>query len=142
MYHISKDVRAKQSAASIVNGLVAIAQNKELSEISVSDIARKSKICRSTFYRFFDNVIDVLVYACDCITEEVLVSAGNPEVLSTQDVFLFLISSIMNHDHLLETLINSQRMDIFCLSFRKNLSAINHHLNIKYTQLMKKVQII
>lgn len=128
MYHISNDVRAKQSAASIVRGLVIIAQNESLSDTSVSDIVRESKVCRSTFYRLFDNVIDVLVYACDCITEEILISAGNLEALNTQDVFLFLINSIMNHDHLLETLINAQRMDLFCMSFRNNLSVINHRL--------------
>ena len=107
-------------------------QNESLSDISVSDIVRELKVCRSTFYRLFDNVIDVLVYACDCITEEVLISAGNLEALNTQGVFLFLIDSIMNHDDLLETLIKAQRMDIFCMSFRNNLSAINHHLIKKY----------
>lgn len=129
MYHISNDHRAKASASKIVCGLITYAQSKPLSEITVASLLRVAKVSRSTFYRLFDNVIDVLEYECDRITFQILENKGNLSTFHIRDFLLYLIGSLMKHANLLEILISSQRMDIFCMSFRKNLACINKHLN-------------
>lgn len=128
MYHISADIRAKKSASKIVAGLITIAQTKSLPDITVSDLLKTSKVSRSTFYRLFDNIIDVLEYECDCITKQILAAEGNLDTFHAQNFFIYLIDSLMAHDNLLEILIKSHRIDIFCISFRKNFSSINKYL--------------
>ena len=60
MYHISKDKRALQSSELIYNGLLECIKKKPFDQISVSDLQKASGVARSTFYRAFDNISDVL----------------------------------------------------------------------------------
>lgn len=62
MYHIKNDKRCHKSAAHIGEALKALLEEKPLAEISVTDLQKASGVSRSTFYRLFDNVDDVLVY--------------------------------------------------------------------------------
>lgn len=129
MYHIPDDTRAQRSASKIVSGLITCSQSKTLADITVSNLLRTAKVGRSTFYRLFDNVIDVLEYECDRITTQILKKKGNSNTIYIREFLIYLIGSLMDHANLLEILINSQRMDIFCLSFRKNLAFINRYLD-------------
>lgn len=129
MYHISTDIRAQKSASKIVSGLLACAQAKPLADITVTNLLRVAKVSRSTFYRLFDNVIDVLEYECDRICIQILEKEGNLDTFHVREFLLYLIGSLMEHSILLEILNNSQRMDIFCLPFRKKLASINRHLD-------------
>lgn len=129
MYHISNDIRAQKSAYKIVSGLITCAQNTPLEEITVSSLLGAAKVSRSTFYRLFDNVIDVLEYECDRLSAQILKEEGNLDTFHIRDFLLHLICSLMEHASLLEILINSQRMDIFCLPFRKNLACVNRYLD-------------
>ena len=65
MYHISDDPRAQASVKRICEALIDHTKAKPLSEITVSDLSRNFGISRTTFYRLFDNTVDVLEYACD-----------------------------------------------------------------------------
>lgn len=129
MYHISDDIRTQKSAAKIVSGLITCAKNKPLAAITVSTLLREAKVSRSTFYRLFDNVIDVLEYECDRISTQILEKKGNPNSFHVREYLVYLIGSLMEHASLIEILIISQRMDIFCMPFRKNLASINKHLD-------------
>lgn len=64
MYHISEDPRARESARRICDALLECAQHKPFSEITVTDLYREHRISRTTFYRLFDNTVDVLEYHC------------------------------------------------------------------------------
>lgn len=60
MYHISKDIRAQKSADYICEALMKCVKHKDFAEITVSDLNKKYGISRTTFYRLFDNTLDVL----------------------------------------------------------------------------------
>lgn len=60
MYHIPNDERAKKSAETIYQSLRHILFHKKLDEVKITDIQKECGISRSTFYRLFDNVTDVL----------------------------------------------------------------------------------
>lgn len=62
MYHIKEDKRSLRSAQLIYQGLLDCLEEKEFQQISISDIQRKSFVSRSTFYRLFDTLNDVLDY--------------------------------------------------------------------------------
>ena len=67
MYHISKDKRAVQSSELIYKGLLECIKKKPFDQITVSDLQKVSGVARTTFYRAFDNISDVLsvsVSAC------------------------------------------------------------------------------
>ena len=65
MYHIKNDKRCLRSAAKIGSALRTLMMVKPLPYITVSDIQRTSGTGRSTFYRLFDNIDDVLLYVVE-----------------------------------------------------------------------------
>lgn len=65
MYHISKDKRTIESARLIYEGLLECLKTKAFDQITVSDLQKESGVARSTFYRAFDNISDVLYWKCD-----------------------------------------------------------------------------
>ncbi len=70
MYHVGNDFRSKKSAFKIYQSLRHNLLNKSLSDITVVDIYKESGIARTTFYRLFDNVIDVLEYQLEIFIKE------------------------------------------------------------------------
>lgn len=60
MYHIKEDKRSKQSAETIYQSLRHVLFTKKLEDVTISDIQKECGISRSTFYRCFDTITDVL----------------------------------------------------------------------------------
>ena len=73
MYHIKNDKRSLKSAAIISDGLLSCLKEKPLNMITITDISDKADISRSTFYRLFDNIEDVIEYLIDNIFEELYI---------------------------------------------------------------------
>ena len=74
MYHIKEDKRAKASVELICGGLKRCLKEKSFESVTISDIQRISGVSRSTFYRNFDRMEDVLVLMCDRVFEEAFAS--------------------------------------------------------------------
>lgn len=51
---------------------MASAKQKPFAEITVSELHRDYLISRTTFYRLFDNTVDVLEYMVDRMGREIL----------------------------------------------------------------------
>lgn len=65
MYHIKDDKRTRTSAELVWQGLEACLAKKPFDQVTVSDLQRASGVARTTFYRSFDNISDVLAWRCD-----------------------------------------------------------------------------
>lgn len=65
MYHIKNDKRAQASSELICAGLLACMKEKPFARITITDVQRASSVSRSTFYRNFDCLEDVLALLCD-----------------------------------------------------------------------------
>lgn len=65
MYHIKNDKRAQASTELICAGLLACMKEKPFARITITDVQRASTVSRSTFYRNFDCLEDVLALLCD-----------------------------------------------------------------------------
>ena len=65
MYHIKHDKRAQAATELICAGLLACMKEKPFARITITDVQRASSVSRSTFYRNFDCLEDVLVLLCD-----------------------------------------------------------------------------
>lgn len=125
MYHIKQDKRSQTSAKLIVEGLYKCLSNKDFSLITISDIQRASLVGRSTFYRLFDNIVDVLEYECNNVFDDMLSSFNNNK---NDDPFEFLFSYFfkywMDHTELLNVLSNSGRINIMNKVFKNHSDQI------------------
>lgn len=65
MYHKKNDRRSIQSSDWIYEALKVLMLDKEYSKITITDIVNKANIGRTTFYRNFDTIDDVLKMKCD-----------------------------------------------------------------------------
>lgn len=138
MYHISNDIRVKKSVQLICHALSECLKTKKISEVTVTDISRVSSVSRSTFYRSFDNVIDVLAYQCDLIFEEAITLYSNT-ILFTQDFILLFIKVCLEHRTLIREIVSSNRVDLLYNSHLKYSYAIKdtifHSKNITDSQM-------
>lgn len=119
MYHISNDERAKKSAEKIGNGLLNCLNNKNLTEITVTDVQKASDVGRSTFYRLFDNITDVLSYLCDEIFEKVGSEFKKTGNSNSKNTSLTFIKEWMDNKTLLKAIVDCNRIDLLYESHTK-----------------------
>lgn len=72
MYHIKEDQRAIRSSKMIYDGLAKLMAEKEFATITVTDLVEAAHVGRTTFYRCFDEIEDVLRMRCDQVVEEMV----------------------------------------------------------------------
>lgn len=113
MYHIKQDKRAEKSVELICDGLMKCLEEKNINDITVSDIQRSSTVSRSTFYRNFDGIDDVLSLMCDRCFEEAFASG-----LETVSEAVF--RKWFEYGTLLEAVVQIRRTDILFNSLRRS----------------------
>lgn len=112
MYHISQDKRSGRSAKTIYEGLLQCLEEKPFDRITVSDLQRVSGVARTTFYRCFDDVSDVLTWRCDACFDEVLGQCGPEEFADELGLVRRYFEYWMRHSDILELLVRIDRQDI------------------------------
>ncbi len=112
MYHIKQDKRAQVSAKLICDGLMSCLKEKSFESITISDIQRVSGVSRSTFYRTFDRIEDVLALMCDEVFEEAFTS-GYANI--SEAVF----RTWFRHADMVETVVGIGRSDMLYSSLRR-----------------------
>ena len=118
MYHIKQDKRARESAELICSAVLQLMEEKPFSRITVSDIHRVSTVSRSTFYRNFDQIEDVLELLCDRGFEQVF---SEPEEAG---IPLAVFRYWSDHSVILEALVSIHRADILHASFRRSAARL------------------
>lgn len=113
MYHIKQDKRAETSVELICEGLRDCLAEKSFADITISDIQRSSSVSRSTFYRNFDRIEDVLSLMCDRVFEAAFASGGG-EI--RQEVF----SQWFRNAEIIETIVQIKRGDLLFESLRRS----------------------
>lgn len=120
MYHISKDKRAVQSSELIYRGLLDCIKKKSFDQITVSDLQKASGVARTTFYRAFDNISDILYWKCDTCFYEVLGKYRPEPPFSEVDLARHYFRYWVNRSDILELLIQINRQDIIYACHMKN----------------------
>lgn len=109
MYHISDDIRAQKSAQRICNALIDCAKHTSFDEITIADLHKDYLISRTTFYRLFDNTVDVLEYMVDRMAREILLNlCGN----TPKELVINAIIALEERRELIELLSKSGHLDI------------------------------
>lgn len=111
-YHISQDKRSQKSAELVYQGLLDCLREKPFDHISVTDLQKASGVARTTFYRSFDNMSDVLYWKCDTCFHEVLGEYRPQEFKGELDLARHYFAYWMQHSDILELLIKINRQDI------------------------------
>lgn len=124
MYHISSDKRAKQSAELIYEGLRKCLQKKTFDQITVTDLQKESGVARTTFYRAFDNIADVLYWKCDTCFREVLEEYAPKCFPDEMELALHYFGYWMHHSDILELLVKINRQDIIYACHMKNVEIL------------------
>lgn len=128
MYHISKDKRTIESARLIYEGLLECLKTKAFDQITVSDLQKESGVARSTFYRAFDNISDVLYWKCDTRFQEAL-NGFQPDFKTGEKALAFhYFRYWMEHGDILEVLMKINRQDIIYACHMKNAEALQKRL--------------
>lgn len=101
MYHIKNDLRSQKSANRIYQSLRHILKHKNLKDITITDIYNECHISRMTFYRLFDNIMDVLAYKLNFFVNEY-----NSLKKEEKDSLLFFFKYWNNHRDLIKLMAN------------------------------------
>lgn len=116
MYHIQDDPRSIRSGEMIFEGLARVMQEKDFSKISVTDVVKAAQVGRTTFYRHFDEIEDVLQMRCDQFVEG-LITYLRAYRQKQPDAHVSILRPVLQysyrHSDLLEMLIKAKRTYLF-----------------------------
>ncbi len=96
MYHVGNNKKSKETAFKIYQSVRHNLFTKRLEEISITDIYKESNIARSTFYRLFDYVSDVLEYQLEIYIREYIEKKKNKN-----DQIIFFFEYFNSHSDLI-----------------------------------------
>ena len=118
MYHIKPEKRTRASARLITEAVQQLLEEKPFEQITITDVQRVSSVSRSTFYRAFDRLEDVLALLCDQGFAEAF---QNVEGTIPEAVFRYWSKNSL----VLETLVRIHRTDILYDSFRRSAAGLD-----------------
>lgn len=121
MYHIKDDQRSFRSAEMLYDGLRKLMQVMPFSAIKVKDLVDAANVGRTTFYRNFDEIEDILRLRCDQVFDGLIVyliaytqkyGDESPTALLKPLLRYFYL-----HSDIIELLMIAKRLDIAQASF-------------------------
>lgn len=121
MYHIKEDKRAKASVELICDGLKRCLKEKSFESVTISDIQHVSGVSRSTFYRNFDRMEDVLALMCDRVFEEAFAS-------DYSNISEAVFRTWFRHADMIEAVVGIGRGDMLYASLRRCTSRMRSGL--------------
>lgn len=124
MYHISNDKRSKQSANLIYNGLLQCLKKKSFDQITVTDVQKNSGVARTTIYRCFDNLSDILYWKCDLSFQEALYYNQSNKTQNEWELIQNYFTYWTKHSEILKLLIDINRQDTIYACHMKNANIL------------------
>ena len=124
MHHVPADKRARKSAELIYDALLMCLDEKSFDQITVSDLQRASGVARSTFYRAFDNVSDVLSWKCEARFNEALSCFKPLDFANEATVARRFFAYWVAHSEILELLTRIDRTDIVFASHLRSAESL------------------
>jgi len=136
MYHIKDDRRSIRSSQLLYDGLAKLMHEKDFVAITVTDLVEAAKVGRTTFYRNFDEIEDILCMRNDQVFEGLVnyVQAyrkENPNV-SRINMLKPILRYFYLNSEIIELLILANRIDIFQSSFRRLLEPFKPFIGTLY----------
>lgn len=124
MYHIKNDKRAQASSELICAGLLACMKEKPFARITITDVQHTSTVSRSTFYRNFDCLEDVLALLCDRGFQAVFTAYNALPAAQRGNLPKAVFHYWFHNSAVLEALVQIHRTDILFDSLRRSSGLI------------------
>lgn len=148
MYHIKNDKRSIQSGLQIYEALARLMKEKSYRDIQITELVEGAGLGRSTFYRNFDNIDDVLRYKCRASFDELgkqmksMIKRGAIDIHGKENAdgtfFKHLLRYWYLNSEIIELLIDAERLDIFSDTVESLLWAMIRELPEENVQSLKK----
>lgn len=139
MYHIKPDKRAETSAAMLYAALIECLEDTPYEKISITEIVNRATTGRSTFYRNFDEIVDILHWKCDRQFAEVLSGYAQEGCREKSGLLEYVFGYWQSHSEVLEILLSINRTDIIYDCFSRNSASImtmlKEHIDIPEDQM-------
>lgn len=120
MFHVHSDKRSQRSARKIADTVNELLTSESFSDMTIADVQRKTGIARTTFYRSFDNLIDVLEWQCDQRFQNLFARWSGLKRFPNEGVVLRQFLDFWAKDpQILISLIQIQRIDIIYRFLKK-----------------------
>lgn len=119
MYRISRDPRVHQSAKMIADGFEACLAKKKLSDITIKEICLSAHVGRTTFYRLFDNPVDVLQYLVDGVLSRCYGQIKCDGKDAFRNTLIQSLQALMERAHLLDAILINDRIDVLYQAYLK-----------------------
>lgn len=127
MTHISSDKRSQTSAELIGDAMQRLLCRKAFDKITISDIQRESSVGRSTFYRLFDNTVDVLSYLCNNILNTIYTHYPKSHE-GMREAMIYFTNIWLTHEPLLQAIISNGHFEVLYEMFFNNMSETKEFL--------------
>jgi AcrR family transcriptional regulator len=123
MYHIKNDQRAIRSAEMLYDGLGKLMREIPFSAIKVKDLVEAANVGRTTFYRNFDEIEDILRLRCDQVFDGLIVYLIEYTQKHGKGSLTTLLKPLLRyfylHSEIIELLMIARRLDIAQSSFHR-----------------------
>lgn len=128
MYHIKGDKRSQTSARLIAQAFEDCLAEKDYRRITITDIQKRSTVSRSTFYRLFDSMDDVVAYLCDRSFEDVTSQIRELGYNGLAQLARLFTQCWMERRALLSLIVSIQREDILYDAYRKQIGIVRDRI--------------
>lgn len=128
MFHIKNDRRSVNSAETLVTALLDLLNDHEFENINITKLVNKARVGRSTFYRNFDQLIDVLHWKCTQQFNEVVDSFDVAFDKYNIGLIDHLINYWVNNCEIIEILLRLHRTDVIYTSYLTSCKEINEEV--------------
>ncbi len=123
MYHIKNDQRAIRSSRMLYDALAQLMREQPYETITVTQLVESAELGRTTFYRNFDEIEDILRMRCDQVIDELIayVVAYRQEDRSVEPGTLLkpMLRYFYLHSDIIDLLLRAKQFDILQDSFRE-----------------------
>lgn len=132
MYHIKDDQRAIRSSEMLYDGLAKLMRQQPFHTITVTDLVKVAQVGRTTFYRNFDEIEDILRLRCDQVFDGLLTYLIEYTQKHRQDARTILVRPLLHyfdtHSEIIELLMLAKRLDMIHASFHRILQPFKMQL--------------
>jgi AcrR family transcriptional regulator len=135
MYHIKDDKRSIFTSEQLYETLVRLLEKEPIEGISVSRLAKKAEVGRSSFYRNFDSISDVLYWKCDVSFKEVISGFLKLGKQEGQNMISYVLDYWTKKSDVLEAILKIKRIDIIYECFMNNSKKYLNEILIDNTEL-------
>ena len=125
MYHTKDDKRSIYTSTLLYEALMMNLKTTPFDEISVSNLVRKAGVSRSTFYRTFDNIADILAWRCDSLFKEMASVFDKQRTRSKSSFLVFGIHFWQERWECIDAIIKIGRLDLVYDVLERNIEHIS-----------------